>query len=207
VLKAMRRPAHQEKTLERLRRWRETCPDLAVRSTFIAGFPGETEGDFRMLLDWLKEAKLARAGCFKYEAVDGAAANALPGAVPEEVKEERWHRFMAAQREVSREVNAGRVGADIEAIVDAVDDGGATGRSTWDAPEIDGTVFLAGATDLKPGDIVQARVTNADEYDVWAEVVDGIGARVERRVPIGRQADCTDARAASVSRADRRNTG
>ena len=98
VLKAMRRPAHQEKTLERLAQWRAACPDLAVRSTFIVGFPGETEEDFRLLLDWLKAAKLARVGCFKYEAVEGAAANALPGAVPEAVKEERWHRFMAAQR-------------------------------------------------------------------------------------------------------------
>ena len=101
VLKAMRRPAHQEKTLERLQRWREICPDLAIRSTFIVGFPGETEEDFQILLDWLKEAKLARVGCFKYEPVDGAAANAIGDAVPDEVKAERWHRFMAAQQEVS----------------------------------------------------------------------------------------------------------
>jgi ribosomal protein S12 methylthiotransferase len=169
VLKAMRRPAHQEKTLQRLQRWRETSPDLAVRSTFIVGFPGETEEDFRFLLDWLKEAKLTRAGCFKYEAVDGAAANALPGAVPEEVKEERWHRFMAAQREVSRELMAARVGRTIAVIVDEVDAEGAIGRSQWDAPEIDGSVFLNGATNLEPGEIVRARVTHADEYDLWAE--------------------------------------
>jgi ribosomal protein S12 methylthiotransferase len=171
VLKAMRRPAHQDKTLERLARWRAICPGLAVRSTFIVGFPGETEEDFELLLDWLREARLARVGCFKYEAVEGAAANALPGAVPEEVKEERWHRFMAAQREVSREVNAGRVGRTIDVVIDEVDAEGATGRSQWDAPEIDGTVFLNGATDVKPGDIVRARVTRADEYDLWADVV------------------------------------
>jgi ribosomal protein S12 methylthiotransferase len=172
VLKAMRRPAHQEKTLERLARWRAISPDLAVRSTFIVGFPGETDEDFRLLLEWLKEAKLARAGCFKYEAVEGAGANALPGAVPEAVKEERWHRFMAAQREVSRQLNAARVGRDIEVIVDEVDDKGAGGRSTWDAPEIDGAVRLDGAAGVSPGDIVRARVTHADEYDVWAEPVE-----------------------------------
>jgi len=171
VLKAMRRPAHQEKTLERLRRWREICPDLAIRSTFIVGFPGETEEDFQMLLDWLKEAKLARVGCFKYEPVEGAAANAIGAAVPDEVKAERWHRFMAAQQAVSAEVTAGRVGRTIDVIIDEVDDEGAIGRSKWDAPEIDGSVFLNGATGVQPGDIVRARVTNADEYDVWGEVV------------------------------------
>jgi ribosomal protein S12 methylthiotransferase len=166
VLKAMRRPAHQERTLQRLRSWREACPDLAVRSTFIVGFPGETEEDFRLLLDWLKEAKIARAGCFKYEPVEGAAANALPGAVPEEVKAERWHRFMSAQQEVSGVLNAKRVGKTIEVIVDEVGEAGATGRSTWDAPEIDGSVFIDGAG-LKAGDIVKARVTRTDDYDVW----------------------------------------
>jgi len=169
VLKAMRRPAHQEKTLERLNRWRQACPDLAIRSTFIVGFPGETEADFAFLLDWLGQAKLARVGCFKYEAVDGAAANDIAAAVPEEVKEERWHRFMAAQRAVSRELMAGKVGRTIEVIVDEVDDEGAVGRSQWDAPEIDGSVFLQRAPGLKPGDIVRARVTRADEYDLWAK--------------------------------------
>ena len=173
VLKAMRRPAHQERTLERLRRWRDACPDLAVRSTFIVGFPGETEEDFELLLDWLKEAKIARAGCFKYEPVEGAAANALDGAVPEEVKEERWHRFMAAQREVSRELMAARVGRTIDVMVDEVDEDGAVGRSVWDAPEIDGSVFLDGATAVRVGDFVSARVTNASEYDLWAEVACG----------------------------------
>jgi ribosomal protein S12 methylthiotransferase len=170
VLKAMRRPAHQEKTLRRLARWRQVCPGLGVRSTFIVGFPGETEEDFQLLLDWLQEARLARVGCFRYEAVDGAAANDLGHAVPDEVKEERWHRFMAAQQEVSRQILAAKVGSAIEVIVDAVDEAGATGRSQWDAPQIDGSVFLVGAATLKPGDIVRAVVTRADEYDLWAKV-------------------------------------
>jgi len=168
VLKAMRRPAHGEKTLERLSRWRRLCPDLAVRSTFIVGFPGETDEDFEVLLEWLLQARLDRVGCFKYEAVDGAAANALPGAVPEEVKEERWHRLMAVQQQVSRELAAARVGRDIEVIVDRVDGDRAVGRSRWDAPEIDGVVHLETADGLAPGDIVQARVVRADEYDLFA---------------------------------------
>jgi ribosomal protein S12 methylthiotransferase len=169
VLKAMRRPAAQEKTLERIGRWRATCPVLAIRSTFIVGFPGETEEDFQLLLDWLQEAKLTRVGCFKYEDVAGAAANELPGAVAEEIKEERWHRLMAVQRTVSSHVLAKRIGAEIEVLIDDVDAEGAIGRSHWDAPDIDGCVFLNGATNLKPGDLVRARVTDADEYDLWAE--------------------------------------
>jgi ribosomal protein S12 methylthiotransferase len=171
VLKAMRRPAHQEKTAERIANWRKVCPDLAVRSTFIVGFPGETEEDFSFLLDWLREAKLNRVGCFKYEAVSGAKANELQGAVPEEVKEERWHRFMAAQREVSEEILATRVGTTIDVIIDEIDEEGATGRSKWDAPEIDGSVFLNGEQKLKPGDIVQAHIDEADDYDLWGTVV------------------------------------
>jgi ribosomal protein S12 methylthiotransferase len=171
VLKAMRRPAHQEQTAARIANWRKVCPDLAVRSTFIVGFPGETEEDFSLLLDWLREAKLNRVGCFKYEAVAGAKANDLPGAVPEEVKEERWHRFMAAQQEISSEILAGRVGSTIDVLVDSVDEDGAVGRSKWDAPEIDGTVFLAASEGLKPGDIVRAHVDEADDYDLWATVV------------------------------------
>ena len=170
VLKAMRRPAHQERTLERLQRWRELCPDLAIRSTFIVGFPGETEADFELLLDWLAEAKLTRVGCFRYEPVEGAAANALPAPVPEDVKEDRWHRFMAAQQKVSRALLAAKVGRTIDVIIDEVREDGAVGRSQWDAPEIDGSVFLARGPDLKPGDIVKARVTHADAYDLWASV-------------------------------------
>jgi ribosomal protein S12 methylthiotransferase len=168
ILKAMRRPARQVKTLERLRRWRRMCPDLAVRSTFIVGFPGESEEDFAFLLEWLREAKLARAGCFKFEPVEGAAANDLASPVPEEVKEERWHRFMAVQREVSREIMSSRIGKEIEVIVDTVDAQGAVARSQWDAPEIDGTVFLEEATALKPGDRLAVRVERAGDYDLWA---------------------------------------
>jgi ribosomal protein S12 methylthiotransferase len=171
VLKNMRRPAHQEKTAERIANWRKVCPDLAVRSTFIVGFPGETEEDFEFLLGWLREAKLNRVGCFKYEPVSGAKANEIAGAVPEEVKEERWHRFMAAQQEVSREILASRVGTEIDVIIDEVDEDGAMGRSKWDAPEIDGSVFLNGESNVKPGDIVRAHVDTADDYDLWATVV------------------------------------
>ncbi|WP_333793348.1 30S ribosomal protein S12 methylthiotransferase RimO [Hyphomicrobium sp.] len=170
VLRAMRRPAHQEKTAERIAAWRKVCPDLALRSTFIVGFPGETEEDFELLLEWLREAKLNRVGCFKYEAVAGALANDLPGAIPEEVKEERWHRFMAAQQEVSREILAARVGTKIDVMVDEVDEDGALCRSKWDAPEIDGSVFLDGGQALRPGDIVTARVHTADDYDLWASI-------------------------------------
>jgi len=171
VLKAMRRPAHQEKSAERIAGWRKVCPDLAVRSTFIVGFPGETEADFAILLDWIKETRLNRVGCFKYEPVEGAKANELPGALPEEVKEERWHRFMAAQQAVSEALLAEKVGREIDCIVDEVDADGALCRSKWDAPEIDGSVFLNGDGNLKAGDIVRAKILHADETDLWGERV------------------------------------
>ena len=169
VLKAMRRPAHQERTLARIAEWRRAVPDLALRSTFIVGFPGETERDFEILLQFIAEARLARVGCFKYEPVDGAPANDLPGAVPEAVKEERWHRFMSAQQAVSSEIMATRIGREIDVLIDEVDDEGAIGRSQWDAPDIDGSVFLNGETSLTPGELVRARVLHADEYDLWGE--------------------------------------
>ncbi|MEM8743109.1 MAG: 30S ribosomal protein S12 methylthiotransferase RimO [Pseudomonadota bacterium] len=172
VLKAMRRPAHQEKTLERVRKWRDICPDLAVRSSFIVGFPGETEEDFTFLLDWLQEARLTRVGCFKYENVDGAASNALSGHVPEEVKQERFARLMETQAKVSADLLSTRVGQTIEVLVDEVDDEGAIARSAWDAPEIDGCVFLNGRSDLAPGDMLAVRVEHADEYDLWATPVE-----------------------------------
>jgi ribosomal protein S12 methylthiotransferase len=172
ILKAMKRPAAEAKTLQRIREWRAAIPTLTIRSTFIVGFPGETEQDFQMLLDWLDEADLDRVGCFRYEPVANAAANALPNAVPEEVKEERWHRFMAAQQAISARRLARRVDTDIDVIVDEVDGERALGRSMADAPEIDGRVYLpagTGARRLKTGSIVTARVTAADEYDLWAE--------------------------------------
>jgi ribosomal protein S12 methylthiotransferase len=169
VLRAMRRPAHQEKTLDQIRRWRTINPALVLRSTFIVGFPGETEEDFSMLLDWLREARLNRVGCFKFEPVKGAAANDLPGAVPEEVKEERYHRFMAAQQEISAELLEGWIGREIDVLVDEIDEEGAVGRCYADAPEIDGAVILEGERGLAPGAMVRARVTGADDYDLWAE--------------------------------------
>ena len=170
VLKAMRRPAHQEKTLQRIAAWRETCPDIAIRSTFIVGFPGETEADFAALLDWLTEAKLARVGCFKYEDVEGAPANALSGQVPEEVKADRYARLMEHQQAISAEVLAARVGKTIEIMVDTVDGDGAIARSHWDAPEIDGNVFLdgEGAGGLEAGDRLMVTIDEASEYDLWA---------------------------------------
>jgi ribosomal protein S12 methylthiotransferase len=171
VLKAMRRPANQEKTLERIARWREVVPDLGIRSTFIVGFPGETEEDFGILLDWLKEARLARVGCFKYENVEGAGARALDGQIPDEVKTERYERFMEAQREVSAEVMATRVGREIDVIIDELDEEGAVGRSMWDAPDIDGSVFIDDAEGLAPGDVVRVLVDETDEYDCWGAVV------------------------------------
>ena len=168
VLKAMRRPANDAKVLERIRKWRGAVPDLALRSTFVVGFPGETEADFQYLLDWLGEAQIDRAGCFKYEAVEGAAANALPGAVPEEVKEERWHRFMAAQSAISERRLAAKVGQEIDVLIDAVDDeGGASGRSKYDAPEIDGEVHLRDAGGVAVGDIIRVRIEESDEADLF----------------------------------------
>ena len=168
VLKDMRRPANQEKVLDRIAHWRREVPDLALRSTFIVGFPGETEADFEELLAWLEEVQLDRVGCFKYEPVAGAPANEIADPVTEDLKEERWHRFMEWQRRISEARMAAKVGRTIEVIVDETDDEGAIGRSHWDAPEIDGSVYLNGDTELQPGDIVRARVEHADDYDLWA---------------------------------------
>ena len=168
VLRAMRRPANDAKVLGRIGQWREMVPDLALRSTFVLGFPGETEADFQYLLDWMAQAQIDRAGAFKYEAVEGAAANALPGAVPEDVKEDRWHRFMAAQSAISEQRLAMKVGRDIDVLIDAIDDdGGASGRSKYDAPEIDGEVHLRDAGGVAVGDIVRVRVEDADEVDLF----------------------------------------
>jgi ribosomal protein S12 methylthiotransferase len=168
ILKAMRRPAHGEKTLERIARWRAICPELAIRSTFIVGFPGETEDDFAALLDWLAEARLNRVGCFKYEDVPGAAANALAGQVPGEVKAERYDRLMQHQQFISAELLGARVGKTIEVLVDRLDEKGAVARSHWDAPEIDGNVYLPSENGCKPGDRLKVRVEEADAYDLWA---------------------------------------
>jgi ribosomal protein S12 methylthiotransferase len=176
VLKAMKRPANQEKVLDRLASWRKICPDIAIRSTFIVGFPGETEADFEYLLQWMREARIERAGCFKYEPVSGAKANDLGlRQVPDEVKQERWERFMAAQQEISAEIFQSKVGREIDVLVDEIDEENeeAIARSPWDAPEIDGNVFLPGETDLKPGDMVRVRIVEAEEYDLVGEKVQG----------------------------------
>ena len=173
VLKAMKRPAHQEKTLDRIHDWRRQCPDLVLRSTFIVGFPGETEADFQLLLDWLGAAQLDRVGCFQYEAVAGARANAPPGAVPEEVKRERWERLMAAQQEISAARLQAKVGRTLEVLVDEVTDAGAIGRSRGDAPEIDGHVYIDPEPEgsvLRPGDLVQVLIEEADDYDLYGQL-------------------------------------
>jgi ribosomal protein S12 methylthiotransferase len=168
ILKAMKRPVHQEKTLDRIRAWREICPSITLRSTFVVGFPGETEDDFQMLLDWLEEAQLDRVGCFQYSPVEGASANALPNHVEDAVKQKRWERFMEAAQRISAAKMQQKIGTEIDVLIDEVDEEGAIGRSKADAPEIDGAVYLNDATDLKPGDIVRVVVEDADEYDLWA---------------------------------------
>jgi ribosomal protein S12 methylthiotransferase len=168
VLRAMRRPAAEARTLERIADWRRQVPELALRSSFVVGFPGETEEDFEFLLEWLAEAALDRVGCFRYEPVRGAAANALPGAVPPEVTDERWHRLMAAQQAISAARLQAKIGSTIDVIVDAIDDDGIVARSTGDAPEIDGRVFLPPDPVLGVGAQFSAIVEDADAYDLWA---------------------------------------
>ncbi|AVP83784.1 30S ribosomal protein S12 methylthiotransferase RimO [Aeromonas hydrophila] len=172
ILKLMKRPGTVERTLERIQKWRETCPEITLRSTFIVGFPGETEEEFQMLLDFIDKAELDRVGCFKYSPVEGAKANELPDPVPAEVQEERFQRFMELQQQVSIRKLARKVGKEMLVLIDEVDEEGATGRSAADAPEIDGLVYLNGETGLKPGDMVKVRIDEADEYDLWASLID-----------------------------------
>lgn len=172
VLKAMKRPAFEDKTLARIKSWREICPELTIRSTFIVGFPGETEEDFQYLLDWLSEAQLDRVGCFQYSPVDGAPAEQLGlEAVPDEIKQDRWERFMAHQQAISTARLQLKIGKVIQVVIDEVDEEGPIARSMADAPEIDGNVYIDTDEPLNPGDIVSVRVTAADEYDLWAELV------------------------------------
>jgi ribosomal protein S12 methylthiotransferase len=166
VLKRMRRPASQEKTLDRIRKWREICPDLTLRSTFIVGFPGETDADFDFLLEWLDEASLDRVGCFRYEPVRGAASNDIALPVPDDVREERWHRFMAAQQKISARRLKRKVGTRQQVIIDEVGPSVAKGRSMADAPEIDGAVYIASRRPLRVGEITTVRIERADDYDL-----------------------------------------
>ncbi len=172
VLKRMARPAAAARTLDEIAAWREICPDLTLRSTFIVGYPGETEAEFQTLLDWLDDAQLDRVGCFQYENVEGARSNALPDHVAPEVKQERWERFMAKAQEISQAKLAAKVGQQIEVIVDEIDDQVATCRTTADAPEIDGNLYIdEGVETLSPGDIVTVEVDEAEEYDLWGRLV------------------------------------
>ena len=169
ILKAMKRPGKIDRTLERIKQWREICPDLTLRSTFIVGFPGETEEDFQMLLDFLKEAQLDRVGCFKFSPVEGAPATEMADQVPEEVKEERFHRFMQLQQEISAERLKQKIGQTLDVIVDEIDAEGIIGRTKADAPEVDGLVYIENlsGTPVKVGEFIKVTITHSDEYDLW----------------------------------------
>lgn len=173
ILKLMKRPANMENMLKRINLWRETCPQLVLRSTFIVGFPGETEDDFRMLLDFLTQAQLDKVGCFKYSQVEGALANCIPDAVPEEVKEERYHRFMQHQNAISRNKLKKRIGTKVDILIDDITTKHIIGRSKYDAPEIDGLVYIRNNNlhSLHVGELCQAEVTSANDYDLFARLV------------------------------------
>ncbi len=172
ILKAMKRPAATEKSLQRIQHWRHQCPELTLRSTFIVGFPGETEADFNELLTFLEEAQLDRVGCFQYSPVTGAKANELDNHVPDEVKQERWERFMQTQQRISSDRLEQKVGSQLAVIVDEWSDERIVARSEGDAPEIDGLVYLSAHSDVAVGNIVQARITDSDEYDLYGEIID-----------------------------------
>jgi ribosomal protein S12 methylthiotransferase len=171
VLKRMRRPAAQEKTLKRIASWRQLCPQLTIRSTFIVGFPGETDDEFAQLLDWLSAAELDRVGCFRYEPVSGAVANDVAAAVPDEVKEKRWHRLMQHQQAISQKRLKRKIGGREKVIIDEVGSGGAKGRSKGDAPQIDGTVHVRSHRPLRIGEIATVKIEHADAYDLHGSVV------------------------------------
>jgi ribosomal protein S12 methylthiotransferase len=170
ILRLMKRPGSAERTLERIQKWREICPDLTIRSTFIVGFPGETEEEFEELLQFLREAQLDRVGCFTYSDVEGAKANELPDPVPEHIKQERYARFMEVQQQISAARLQAKIGRTLRVLIDEVDDEGAIGRSYADAPEIDGLVYLNGEQNVAPGDMVDVLIEHADEYDLWGTV-------------------------------------
>jgi len=173
TLKRMARPAAAAKTLDEIARWRADCPDITLRSTFIVGFPGETEDEFQTLLDWLDEAQLDRVGCFQYEDVKGARSNALPDHVPDAVKQDRWERFMEKAQAISAAKLQAKVGRVLPVIIDSIDDEGATCRTQADAPEIDGNLFIdEGFEALSVGDIVNVTVEEASDYDLWGRLAD-----------------------------------
>jgi ribosomal protein S12 methylthiotransferase len=170
ILKAMKRPGDIDNTLARIKRWRDICPDIAIRSTFIVGFPGETDDDFQQLLDFLEEAQLDRVGCFAYSPVEGAAANALPGAVPESLKQERLSIFMETQADISAARLALKIDRKLKVLVEEVDEEGARARSYADAPEIDGMVHIVDGENLQPGEFAEVLITDSDEHDLWARL-------------------------------------
>jgi ribosomal protein S12 methylthiotransferase len=172
ILKQMRRPAAAENNLERIRNWRQICPELTIRSTFIVGFPGETDEDFELLIDFLDQAQLDRVGCFKYSPVAGARANELEGAVPEDLKQERWNIFMQTQAKISSRRLRNKIGSIQEVLVDEVNAEGAIARSTADAPEIDGVVHIPDGSGLSPGMLIQVQIEDSDDYDLTARFPD-----------------------------------
>jgi len=172
ILKAMRRPAAAENTLARIHKWREICPEIAIRSTFIVGFPGETEKDFEILLDFLEEAQLDRVGCFQYSPVAGARANDLDDHLPDEIKQERWDRFMQTQQVISQQKLQSRIGQTLDVLIDAVNADAIIGRSYADAPDIDGNVIIENTTKLQPGERVKITIDRADEYDLYGKIAD-----------------------------------
>lgn len=171
VLKAMKRPGRAERVLEQIAKWRQICPELVIRSTFIVGFPGETEEDFTLLLDWLEKAQLDRVGCFKFSPIEGAQANKLEDQIPEAVKEDRYNRFMQLQQQISTKKLQQRIGTRMKVLIDEVDEEGAIGRTYADAPEVDGVVYLNEVTNVNPGDWVDVMIEHADEYDLWGSLV------------------------------------
>lgn len=171
ILKSMKRPGSIERTLERIHKWRSICPDITLRSTFIVGYPGETDHDFELLLDFLAEAKLDRVGCFTYSPIEGAAANQLANQIPEDVKQDRFEQFMQLQQTISTEKLANKVGKTLPVIIDEVDEEGAIGRSMADAPEIDGVVYLNEEFSVNVGDVVNVEIEHSDEYDLWGSII------------------------------------
>jgi ribosomal protein S12 methylthiotransferase len=172
VLQAMKRPAAKERVLQRIQRWRAECPELVLRSTFIVGFPGETEAEFEELLAFLREAQLDRVGCFAYSPVAGATANQLPGALPDEIREQRRARFMEVQSAISAERLAAKIGSEMIVLVDEVNEKQLVARGPGDAPEIDGRVIIPGSWELDPGEFIEVRITGATAHDLKAEPVD-----------------------------------
>jgi ribosomal protein S12 methylthiotransferase len=174
ILKAMHRPAAAENTLTRIQKWREICPEIAIRSTFIVGFPGETDDDFEVLLDFLSEAQLDRVGCFQYSPVAGAHANALDDHIPDEIKQERWDRFMQTQQGISQKKLQSRIGHTLEVLIDEINSDTTIGRSYADAPEIDGNVIIVNSTKQQPGTLVNVTIDRADAYDLYGKIADAV---------------------------------